>query len=155
MGEVSHLSWQRGRLVYALGEQRAITGAITFDRGGFFDGEKVSVGYSRPRVNLGAQLTVEPSLSFNWITLPEATFTSGLVSTRVTYTVTPRMFMSTLVQFNSSNDSLGTNVRFRWEYQPGSELFVMYTDERDTLAPRFPALENRAFVVKFNRLFRF
>jgi len=152
---VGGYSFVNTRLVYALGEQRPITGAITFDRGGFFDGRKVSVGYNRPRVNLGAQLTVEPSLSFNWITLPEATFTSGLVSTRVTYTVTPRMFVSTLVQFNSSNDSLGTNVRFRWEYQPGSELFVVYTDERDTLTPRFPALENRALVVKFNRLFRF
>ena len=152
---VGGYSFVNTRVVYALGEQRSITGAITFDRGGFFDGEKSSVGYNRPRVNLGAQLTVEPSLSFNWITLPEATFTSGLVSTRVTYTVTPRMFVSTLLQFNSSNDSLGTNVRFRWEYQPGSELFVVYTDERDTLAPRFPTVENRAFIVKINRLFRF
>jgi hypothetical protein len=31
----------------------------------------------------------------------------------------------------------------------------VYTDERDTLTPRFPALENRGFVIKFNRLFRF
>jgi len=147
-------SFVNTRVVYALGEQRSITGAITFDRGGFFDGEKVSVGYNRPRVNLGAQLTVEPSLSFNWITLPDATFTSGLISTRVTYTVTPRMFVSALLQFNSSNDSLGTNVRFRWEYQPGSELFVVYTDERDTLTPSFPTLENRAFVIKLTRLFR-
>ena len=34
-------------------------------------------------------------------------------------------------------------------------MFVVYTDERDTLTPRFRGLENRAFVVKFNRLFRF
>ena len=152
---VGWYSFVNTRVVYALGEQRLITGAITFDRGGFFDGEKTSVGYNRPRVNLGAQLTVEPSFSLNWITLPEATFTNALVSTRATYTVTPRMFVSALLQFNSSNDTLGTNVRFRWEYQPGSELFVVYTDERDTLTPRFPTLENRAFVVKINRLFRF
>ena len=100
-------------------------------------------------------MTFEPSLSFNYITLPEATFTSKLVSTRATYTVTPRMFVSALLQFNSARDSLGANIRFRWEYQPGSELFIVYTDERDTLAPRFPTLENRAVVVKFNRLFRF
>ena len=123
--------------------------------GGFFGGEKTSVGYYRPRVSLGSHLTVEPSLSLNYIDLPEATFTSKLVSTRATYTFTPRMFVSTLLQFNSSNDSLGTNIRFRWEYQPGSELFLVYTDERDTLTMRFPTLENRAFVIKFNRLFRF
>ena len=148
-------SFVNTKVVYALGEQRPVAGAITVERGGFFGGEKTSVGYNRPRVSLGAQLTIEPSLSVNYITLPEATFTSTLVSTRTTYTVTPRMFVSALFQFNSSNDSLGTNIRFRWEYQPGSELFIVYTDERDTLTPRFPTLENRAFVIKFNRLFRF
>ena len=148
-------SFVNTKVVYALGEQRPVAGSITVERGGFFGGEKTSVGYNRPRVSLGAQLTVEPSLSVNYITLPEASFTSTLVSTRATYTVTPRMFVSALLQFNSSNDSLGTNIRFRWEYQPGSELFIVYTDERDTLTPRFPALENRAFVIKFNRLFRF
>ena len=70
--------------------------------------------------------------------------------------MTPLMFLSALIQSTSSNDALSTNVRFRWEYQPGSELFVVYNEQRDTLAPtRFPALENRAFIVKVNRLFRF
>ena len=33
------------------------------------------------------------------------------------------------------------NVRLRWEYRPGSELFVVYNEERDTLAPTFPRRE--------------
>ena len=37
---------------------------------------------------------------------------------------------------------------------PGSEFFVVYTDERDTLTAGFPTLKNRAFVVKINRLWR-
>jgi hypothetical protein len=40
-----------------------------------------------------------------------------------------------------SNDSVfGMNLRFRWEYRPGSELFVVYTDERDTRVAGFPEL---------------
>jgi hypothetical protein len=46
-------------------------------------------------------------------------------------------------------------VRLRWEYQPGSELFIVFNEERDTLAPRFPRLQNRALIVKINQLFRF
>ena len=40
---------------------------------------------------------------------------------------------------------MGTNVRFRWDYSPGSELLVVYNDQRDTtLRPgRLPMLENR------------
>ena len=65
------------------------------------------------------------------------------------------MFVAALSQFNSVSNALSTNIRLRWEYQPGSEVFIVYTDQRDTLAPQFPVLENRAIVIKINRLFRF
>jgi hypothetical protein len=65
------------------------------------------------------------------------------------------MFLSAFLQYNSSSHALASNVRLRWEYQPGSELFIVYNDDRDTLAPRFPELVNRAFIVKINRLWRF
>ena len=67
------------------------------------------------------------------------------------------MFLSALVQYNSAVEQMGTNVRFRWEHSPGSELLVVYNDQRDTtLRPgRLPMIENRTFIVKFTRLFRF
>ena len=64
------------------------------------------------------------------------------------------MFASGLFQYNSTENSVSSNLRFRWEYHPGSELFVVYTDDRDTLAPGYPALKNRAFVVKITRLWQ-
>jgi hypothetical protein len=101
------------------------------------------------------QLAIEPSLSVNDVELAQGRFTTTLVSTRTSYTFSPRMFLAALLQFNSSNDALDTNVRFRWEYQPGSDLFVVYSDGRDTGLGGFPRLENRTFVVKLTRLFRF
>jgi hypothetical protein len=73
----------------------------------------------------------------------------------VTWTATPLMFTSALVQYNSSSHGLSANVRLRWEYRPGSELFVVFNEERDTNARRFPDLANRALIVKVNRLLRF
>ena len=87
--------------------------------------------------------------------MPKGKFTATLVQSRATYTFTPRMFFGGLVQYNSADNSLSTNLRLRWEYQPGSELFVVYNDQRDTSLRGTPFLENRAFVVKFTRLFRF
>ena len=80
-----------------------------------------------------------------------------LVRTRLNYTFTPRMFFAGLVQYNSTNESIGANLRFRWEYSPGSELFIVYTEDRHTtpLRPsRTTELMNRGFVVKINKLFR-
>ena len=78
----------------------------------------------------------------------------SLVGSRVTYTATPRMFVSALLQYNSGNNAVAANVRLRWEYQPGSELFVVFNEQRDTFGSRFPTLTNRAVIVKINRLFR-
>jgi hypothetical protein len=50
---------------------------------------------------------------------------------------------------------VATNARLRWEYAPGSELFVVYNEQRDANIHGFPELINRAFIVKINRLFRF
>ena len=144
-----------------LGRQRRISGTVSVQHGSFFSGDKTTVGFgvgggpSRGRLELSPQFSVEPGLSINWIDLPEGRFTTALVTSRTTYTFTPLMFVSALLQYNSGNETIGANIRLRWEYQPGSELFVAYNEERDTLAPRFPDLENRTFVIKINRLFRF
>ena len=72
-----------------------------------------------------------------------------------TFTMTPRMAVSALVQYNSADGSLTSNLRFRWEYIPGSEVFAVYSEGRSTFPPRGTALETRGLVVKVNRLFRF
>jgi len=79
---------------------------------------------------------------------------TNLVSARATYTVSPRMFVAALLQYQSRNDSMSTTARFLWEYRPGSELFVVYSDGRDTLGHGFPSMVNQSLVVKATRLFR-
>ncbi len=142
-------------LSYSMGGQRRISGSFSFQRGGFFSGTITSAGYRRGRIEVTPQLSVEPGVSVNRIELPEGRFTATLATTRATYTFTPRMFFGGLLQYNSSNNTLSANLRLRWEYSPGSELFVVYTDQRDTMLRGAPVLENRAFIVKINRLFRF
>ncbi len=141
---------------YRMGPQRRLAGNLSFQHGEFFDGDITAVGYSRGRIEVTRQFAVEPSVSLNRITLPQGAFTARVATTRLTYTFTPRMFASALLQYNSTDNVLSTNVRLRWEYQPGSELFVVYNDQRDTWLNRgFPLLQNRAFVVKLTRQFRF
>jgi hypothetical protein len=105
-------------------------------------------------VEITTQLAIEPSFSYNWVDLPYGRFTTSVVTERTTYTITPRMFVSALMQYSSSTQAFSTNARFRWEYQPGSEFFVVYSDVRDTVPIGFPQVINRAFIVKINKLFR-
>ena len=143
---------------YAFGQQRPVSGSIAVGTGELWNGAITVVELGRGRVEVTPQLSVEPSLSLNWVELPEGNFATSLSRVRVSYTVSPRMFFSGLLQHNSSGNTFSTNVRLRWEYSPGSELFVVYTEDRDTdpfLPDRRTDLRNRGFVVKMNRLFRF
>ena len=146
------------RVSYRFGAQRPASGQITFRTGGFWSGDNTAVSLSRGRIEVTPQFSLEPSVSLNWLDLPEGSFTTQLARTRFTYTFTPRMFFSGLIQYSSSGDSFSTNLRFRWEYSPGSEIFVVFSEDRDMnpLIPnRFTELRNRGLVVKINRLFRF
>ena len=140
---------------YNFGQQRRASGNVSVESGTFYDGHRTTVALRTGRMNVGPRFSIEPTTSVNWIDLAQGAFTTTIIGSRVTYTPTPRMFVSALVQSNSGANLVAANVRMRWEYRPGSELFVVYNEQRDTLAPRFPAIANRAFIVKINRLFRF
>lgn len=140
---------------FRFGEQRRVTGRVVAEHGTFFNGHKTALTLSRSRLKVRPQFAIEPTYSVNWVDLEEGSFTTHLAGARVIYTMTPLMFVSALLQYNSSNNTVDANIRFRWEYMPGSELFVVYNEQRDTVTRRFPDIENRALIVKITRLFRF
>ena len=144
-----------GIVEYAFGQQRRLSGSVLAEHGTFYSGHKTTLRITRGRASITNQFSVEPVYSVDRVELAEGAFVTHLAGARVTFTVTPLMFTSALLQYNSSFGNVSANVRFRWEYQPGSELFIVFNEDRDTTTRRFPGLRNRAFIVKFNRLFRF
>jgi uncharacterized protein DUF5916/cellulose/xylan binding protein with CBM9 domain len=141
---------------YNFGQQRAVSGNVAWQYGQFYDGHITMVSFSGARVSLLKQFSMEPRVSINHVDLPAGTFTTKLFGTRADYGFSPRMFASALLQYSSSDRTFSSNLRFRWEYRPGSEFFLVWTDERDTFQARPDTrLRSRAFVVKMTRLLRF
>ena len=141
---------------YQFGQQRRASGTASFQVGHYYDGDITAVGFGTGRVAILKQWSAEPSLSLNQVRLPAGEFNSTVARLRTDYGFSPRMFASGLVQWNSIDHVVSSNFRYRWEYKLGSELFVVYTDERDSLLRRgYPDLKNRAFVVKLNYFLRF
>jgi len=143
------------RVGFNRGAQQRVSGNLFVEYGTFYNGHKTTLGLGSGRMNPAPQFSVEPTYSIDRVDLLQGAFTNHLAGARFTYTPTPLMFASAFVQYNSSNQAVSSNIRLRWEYRPGSELFVVYNEDRATLARRFPDLTNRAFIVKVNRLLRF
>ncbi len=143
-------------ITYAMGQQRRLSGNIAYQFGQYYDGTIQAISLSGSRLAILKQFSVEPRLSINHVELPASRFTTRLYGARTDYGFSPRMFLSALLQYSSTDHAFSGNFRYRWEYRPGSEVFVVLTDERDTNpAGGGLALKNRAFVVKMTRLFRF
>ena len=151
---VAGYNLETARVGYTLGPQRLVSGTVLAEYGAFYGGQRAAISVSAGRVNATPRLSVEPTYSLNRVRLPQGDFAATLSGSRVTYTLTPLVFASALLQYNSSTDVVSTNIRLRWEYRPGSELFVMYNDERDAFASPALARRNRVFIVKLNRLLR-
>jgi hypothetical protein len=151
---VGGYSSQQVGSIYTFGPQRKISGSLTARHGSFYDGTLDELTW-KGRLEFSPQFYAEPTVSWNRMDTPWGLGNTNLVSSRLTYTLSPRMFVSALVQYQSRTDSVATNARFRWEYLPGSELFVVYSDGRTTLSRGVPDVENRSFVVKVTRLLQF
>ena len=139
---------------YRFGPQRRVSGRVRVETGGFYSGNLTELQI-QGRAEITPRFSIEPRVAFNWADLAEGSFTTQLFRARLNFMFSPRMFVGALLQYNSEANSTTANFRFRWEYQPGSDLFVVYSDGRDTLSRGFPTLQDRSLVVKFTRLFRF
>ena len=148
------------QLSYRFGPQRPYQGNLSVQWGGFFSGDRLSVGLGNGRAELTPQFSLEPSLEFNWIDLPQdgetVRYDEHVIRTRTTYTFTPRAYVSGLVQYSTGSDNFSGNFRLRWEWAPGSELFIVYTEDRDAapLGDRWSELSTRGLAIKVTRLFR-
>lgn len=142
---------------YTLGAQRKVSGTVSLRVGDFWSGKNTALEFSGARIELTPQLSLEPAYSINKVELPEGDFDTELGRLRLTYTLSPRMYVSGLVQYDSNASSFSTNLRFRWEWAPSSELFLVYSDDRDTSPfgdPNSFETRNRGFAIKFNKLFQ-
>jgi hypothetical protein len=138
---------------YSLGQQRKVSGNLSTSVSSFYGGTRTQASYGG-RVSFPPRFSLEPSLSLNWVNLPYGDFATRLFSTRFNVTPSPRLLVSALVQINTSSHTVSSSARLRWEYVPGSELFVVYSDGRNTLPPGAQLL-NRSIAIKITRLVRF
>ena len=141
-------------MAYTLGQQRKLSGTVAASSGTLYNGTKSEASFSG-RWGVVPRFSMEPAVTIDWVSLPYSDFTATVVSSRFTLTPTARMLLSSLVQYNAAASRLSASARLRWEYTGGSELFVVYSDGRNTLTPGYPDLLNRTFAIKATRLIRF
>lgn len=99
-----------------------------------------------------SRFTGSLSLAYNDINLPAGSYTTTLITSRLLYSYSTRMFVNALVQYNSDARLWSSNVRFNVIHRPLSDLYIVYNDRRDS---RTNDLIDRAVVAKITYMVAF
>lgn len=123
------------------------------DWGGFLSGRRHDV-FGTLSARKGATVAAQLKVTRNDVKLAEGAFQTTLIGLRVAYAFTPRIYLQSLIQYNSQAENWSGNIRFGWLNTAGTGLFVVYNDvqqSEDVFGPL--AAQTRAFIVKFTRQF--
>jgi len=119
--------------------------------GDFYDGYRR--GYSLGvTTRLNEQLALAASVGLNDIDLPAGAFTTNLITGRIDYGFSTRMFLNALLQYNSDARQWSSNLRFNVIHRPLSDVFFVYNERRDS---RSGDLIDRAIVAKMTYMVAF
>ncbi len=115
--------------------------------GGFFNGNRAANSLTL-RARTGDKFNSSFVYIRNDISLEGGDFSTDIFRGRLTYSFTPRVSLTSLVQYNSVTDVWSLNMRFNALQSSNTGLFVVYNVFDDTLGNR-----NSTFTVKYTRLF--
>ena len=133
--------------------QRKVAAEVALTLGQFWSGDRTGVE---------TEVTLRPTsgllFSTEWernnVTLPGGEFVTNLVQQRAEWQVSPWISLTSIVQYDDVSSELGLFTRFRWILQPGNDLFIVYSQNWQSLENRWLTLD-RAATTKINYTHRF
>ena len=114
--------------------------------GGFFGGERYNNSATLV-IRLGDKFNSELGWARNDIDLPNGSFNTNIIRSRISYSFTPLIFTQSLIQYNSVADLWSANIRFGLLQRANSGLFVVYNELRGS-----EGVLNRSFNVKYSHV---
>ncbi|MBK8506443.1 MAG: carbohydrate binding family 9 domain-containing protein [Saprospiraceae bacterium] len=134
------------QLVLMTNESKTVSLSTRHVLGGFFGGKRYA-NSATLKLRFGDRFNSEFILSHNDIQLPEGDFIAKLFGTRLSYSFTPRLYIQSLLQYNSVSEFWSTNIRFGWLQQANSGLFLVYNQLNGS-----QTILNRSFTLKYSYL---
>ncbi len=120
--------------------------------GGKFGGDRVILSPSID-YRFGDKFSSSLSVNYNNYDLPVegGDFSVMLTRLRLSYSFTPKILLQALMQYNDSDDSLSTNLRFSWLRTASTGLYLVYNEFDEGAAGALPT--RREVILKYSFMF--
>jgi hypothetical protein len=159
-GEYTYADLQ---LVYSMPTGRRMRSDVDFRAGTFFDGTRTQVTLT-PTWNLSKHLEVGGDYRFSHLRFEERDQETNihLARLRLRAALNARASGNAFVQYNSVSDRLDVNVRLRYNFAEGTDLWLVYNEglgtDLDVFGPDLPLPPRslaRSLIVKYSHTFGF
>ena len=151
--------WTRHQITYGTAQNRRLTLRF-FERFGTYYNGHLNEARVRETYRANQRLSFDVNEQWNRFQLPvpNGNFSVVLGGFQTNYSFSRFITLSTLFQIDTANThALSANIRFRWNYRPDSDLYVIYTAGQQfaSLVAANPAqLYQNRFVVKLTYSWR-
>jgi len=141
-------------------DSKAIQFVTVMEYGSFFDGNKFSSRYSL-RGSLSKHFEFEGTYKYNYVTFSNRNqnFENHIGRLRALIMLNTKISLSSFVQYNSANESISSNIRFRYNPGEGHDLYVVYNQSslmnQNPIADINPDDKYWTVMLKYNYTFKF
>ena len=119
--------------------------------GTFYDGDKHNYELGGT-MKVKSRFTGSLNVAYNRIDLRAGQYSTNLVTSRMIYSFSTRMFLNALLQYNTDAREWSSNVRFNVIHRPLSDFYLVYNERRDSRTNEFL---DRAVVAKITYMVAF
>jgi hypothetical protein len=153
-GDTSYLAgerfnWTEFNVQYTSNARKVFNYSVKAAGGEFYTGTRQSYsGTLNYRYQPYGSLAVTVDYNHLQLGAPYGEAEFLLVRPRLDVTLTTKLFLTTVVQYNTRFDSYNVNTRLQWRFRPASDLFLVYS-HNETKFPTDSRANVQALVAKF------
>jgi hypothetical protein len=111
--------------LFSTAAKRRLSGNANVTWGNYWSGKAEQVTTSLT-YKLPPRLSMSFSTNQTFARLPEGRFTARIATADISYSASPRLSFSNLIQFDNRSQNFGWQSRVRWTLQPGNDIFVAF-----------------------------
>jgi hypothetical protein len=126
--------------------------------GTFFDGTRFTFSF-RPGWYVSKHLELSAEYLYERVRFEERNqaLDAHITRLRIGTAANNKLSTNALIQYNSTLDLISANVRFRYNFREGNDLWIVYNEGLNTTFDRFtpelPVSDSRTFIVKYTHTF--
>jgi hypothetical protein len=155
---VGNYHFYGGQLQYRMAKSSLLRSNITAGYNSFYDGSRVSLT-AEPTWNISRHFEIGGEFEASYLDFPERNqdMEAYVARFRSLVSLNQHLSLQALVQYDNLNHNFLSNLRFRYNFREGNDLWVVYNENLNTdihhVSPALPRLESRTIMIKYTYTF--